>query len=41
MSEKILAFLFQFVTHVIGAGGYAGIAGLITLNSSGIPSLPS
>ena len=40
MSEKILAFLFQFVTHVIGAGGYAGIAGLITLNSSGIP-IPS
>jgi membrane protein DedA with SNARE-associated domain len=40
MSEKIVALLFQFVIHVIDAGGYAGIAGLITLNSSGIP-IPS
>jgi membrane protein DedA with SNARE-associated domain len=40
MSEKILALIVQFVTHVIAAGGYAGIAGLITLNSSGVP-IPS
>jgi hypothetical protein len=40
MSEKILALIVQFVTHVIGAGGYAGIAGLITLNSCGVP-IPS
>jgi len=40
MNEKILAFLFQFVTHVINAGGYAGIVALITLNSSGTP-IPS
>ncbi len=40
MSEKIIALLVQFVTHVIQAGGYAGIAGLISLNSCGIP-IPS
>lgn len=40
MSEKIVALIFQFVIHVIQAGGYAGIAGLIILNSSGIP-IPS
>lgn len=40
MSEKILAYLVQFVTHVIQAGGYAGIAGLVSLNSCGIP-IPS
>ena len=40
MSEKIVALIFQFVIHVIQAGGYAGIAGLIVLNSSGIP-IPS
>lgn len=40
MSEKIVALVFQLVIHVINAGGYAGIAGLITLNSSGIP-IPS
>jgi len=40
MSEKILALIVQFVTHVIGGGGYAGIAGLITLNSCGVP-IPS
>jgi len=40
MSEKIIAYLVQLVTHIIDAGGYAGIAGLITLNSSGIP-IPS
>lgn len=40
MSEKIVVLVFQFVTHVISAGGYAGIAGLITLNSCGVP-IPS
>ena len=40
MSEKIVALVFQLVIHVINAGGYAGIAGLITLNSCGIP-IPS
>lgn len=40
MSEKIVALIFHFVIHVIQAGGYAGIAGLLVLNSSGIP-IPS
>jgi len=40
MNESMLALVFQFVTHVINVGGYAGIAALITLNSSGIP-IPS
>jgi membrane protein DedA with SNARE-associated domain len=40
MNEKIIALLVQFVTHVISTGGYAGIIGLITLNSSGTP-IPS
>jgi membrane protein DedA with SNARE-associated domain len=40
MSEKIVALVFQFVIQVINAGGYAGIVGLITLNSCGIP-IPS
>jgi membrane protein DedA with SNARE-associated domain len=40
MSEKILALLVQFITHVIDAGGYAGIVALMAVNSSGIP-LPS
>lgn len=40
MSEKIVAAVVQLVIHVIQAGGYAGIAGLIVLNSSGIP-IPS
>jgi membrane protein DedA with SNARE-associated domain len=40
MSEKIIAFLVGFVTQVIDAGGYAGIAGLLAINSAGIP-LPS
>ena len=40
MSERILAFLFQFVTHVIDAGGYGGIVALLSLNSCGIP-IPS
>jgi membrane protein DedA with SNARE-associated domain len=40
MSEKIVVWVFQFVTGIISAGGYAGIIGLITLNSGGIP-IPS
>jgi len=40
MSEKILALLVQFITHVISVGGYGGIIALITLNSGGIP-IPS
>jgi membrane protein DedA with SNARE-associated domain len=40
MSEKIIALLVQFVTHVIDVGGYAGIAALLAANSAGIP-LPS
>ena len=40
MTERILAYLVQFVTHVIQSGGYAGIAALIAINSAGIP-LPS
>ena len=40
MSEKIIALLVQFVTHVIDAGGYAGIIALMSINSACIP-LPS
>jgi membrane protein DedA with SNARE-associated domain len=40
MSEKIVILVFQFVTRIISAGGYAGIIGLITLNSCGVP-IPS
>jgi len=40
MSERILAFLVQFVTHVIQAGGYAGIVALMGIESACIP-LPS
>jgi len=40
MSEKILALLVEFITHVIDAGGYAGIVALMGINSSGVP-LPS
>src|SRR5579863_3003322 len=40
MSEKILLVLVQFITHVIDAGGYAGIAALMAINSANIP-LPS
>jgi membrane protein DedA with SNARE-associated domain len=40
MSEKILALLVQFITHVIDVGGYAGLVALMGLNSSGIP-IPS
>jgi membrane protein DedA with SNARE-associated domain len=40
MSEKIITFLVQFVTHVIDLGGYAGIAALMGIESACIP-LPS
>lgn len=40
MSEKILVVLVQFITHVIDAGGYAGVAALMAINSANIP-LPS
>lgn len=40
MSERILAFLVQLVTHVIQAGGYAGIVALLAMNSACIP-IPS
>ena len=40
MSEKIIAFLVQFVTHVIDMGGYAGIMALMGIESACIP-LPS
>lgn len=40
MTERILAWLVQLITHVIGSGGYAGIAALLALNSGGIP-IPS
>src|ERR1017187_4352554 len=40
MSEKIIAILVHFVTHVIEVGGYAGIAALMGIESACIP-LPS
>lgn len=40
MSEKIIAFLVQFVTHVIDSGGYAGVVALMAIESACIP-LPS
>src|SRR5271165_4175348 len=40
MTERILAWLVQFVTHVIDAGGYAGIVALMGIESACIP-LPS
>lgn len=40
MTEKILAFLVQFVTRVIDLGGYAGIVALMGIESACIP-LPS
>jgi membrane protein DedA with SNARE-associated domain len=40
MSEKILAYIVQFVTHVIDSGGYAGIMALMGIESACIP-LPS
>jgi membrane protein DedA with SNARE-associated domain len=40
MSEKIIAIVVGFVTHVISAGGYAGIVALMAIESACIP-LPS
>src|SRR5580704_11316503 len=40
MTERILPFLIHFVTQVIGSLGYAGIAGLMGIESACIP-LPS
>lgn len=40
MSEKILAWLVQFITHVISVGGYAGVMALMGIESACIP-LPS
>lgn len=40
MSERILAFLVQFVTRVIDSGGYLGVAALMGIESACIP-LPS
>lgn len=40
MSEKIIELLVQFVTQAIGAGGYAGVAALMGIESACIP-LPS
>jgi len=40
MSEKLVVWVFQFVTHIISAAGYAGIVALVTLNSGGVP-IPS
>jgi membrane protein DedA with SNARE-associated domain len=40
MSARILAFLVEFVTHVIQAGGYAGIVALMGIESACVP-LPS
>ena len=40
MTERILAYLVQFITHVIDMGGYAGIVALMGIESACIP-LPS
>ena len=40
MSEKVIGLLLGLVTGWISAGGYAGIAALLALNSCGIP-IPS
>jgi membrane protein DedA with SNARE-associated domain len=40
MNEKLIALLVEFVTHVIDAGGYAGIVALMAIESACIP-LPS
>jgi membrane protein DedA with SNARE-associated domain len=40
MTERILPYLIQFVTQVIGSLGYAGIAALMGIESACIP-LPS
>lgn len=40
MSEKIIAVLVEFITHVIDVGGYAGLVALMGIESACIP-LPS
>lgn len=40
MSERIIGFIVQFITHVIDMGGYAGIVALMGIESACIP-LPS
>lgn len=40
MSEKIIAILVQFITHVIDVGGYGGLVLLMGIESACIP-LPS
>src|SRR5579862_4785805 len=40
MTEKIIAILLKFITHVIDVGGYAGLVGLMGIESACIP-LPS
>jgi membrane protein DedA with SNARE-associated domain len=40
MSERILAVVVQFITHVIDLGGYSGVALLMGIESACIP-LPS
>jgi membrane protein DedA with SNARE-associated domain len=40
MSERIIAFLVQFITHVIDLGGYAGLIALMGIESACVP-LPS
>lgn len=40
MTEKIIAVLLQFITHVIDVGGYAGLVALMGIESACIP-LPS
>jgi len=40
MTERILAALVEFITHVIDMGGYAGIVALMGIESACIP-LPS
>ncbi|MGB6402010.1 MAG: DedA family protein, partial [Candidatus Sulfotelmatobacter sp.] len=40
MTEKILAVIFGFISSVMGAAGYAGVALLMAIESACIP-LPS
>lgn len=40
MTEKIIVVLVQFITHVVHAGGYAGLVALMGIESACIP-LPS
>ena len=40
MTERIIALLVQFITHVIDQGGYAGIMVLMGIESACVP-LPS